>query len=158
VLQLAATDKQGKSVSRKIKLGAVPVGADGLVQVPDPAISRVLGPLTISGSSPWPCTMPPNAPTPSTHPYQTVYPAASIRLSGAVTVSVTNGNIYVPPSVAGSEQGLQRSLKTVTASPFPWRTPDGLDGEWRATVSAIADRYALSGITTGNPHRSHSTT
>ncbi len=153
VLQLAATGKQGKSGSRKIKLGAVPVGADGLVQVPDPAISRVLGPLSISGSSPWPWyDAAERADAEVLIPYQTVYPAASIRLTGAVTAAVTKGNIYVPPTVSGTGTRFTAELKPGDGIALPWRTPDGLDGEWRATVSAIADDTHLSVDRAGNPH------
>jgi hypothetical protein len=152
VLQIAATDKQGKSGSRKIKLGAVSVGADGLVQVPNPAISRVLGPLSMSGTSPWPWyDITERADADALIPYQTVHPTASARLSGTITAALPNGNIYVPPTVSGTGTRFTTELKIGDGIAFAWHAPDGLDGQWRATVTGIADDTHLSVDIAGNP-------
>ena len=153
VLQLTVTDNLGKSGSRKIKFGAVPVAAGGLIQVPNPAISRVLGPLSMSGSSPWPWyDVTERADAEALMPYQTVYPAAGTRLTGTATVASVNGNIYAPPSVSGSGTRFTKELKAGDGIAFSWRTPDGLEGEWRATVTGIADDAHLSLDAAGNPH------
>jgi hypothetical protein len=152
VLQLTVTDQLGKSGSRKIKYGAVPVGADGLIQVPNTAVSRVLGPLSISGSSPWPWyDVTERADADALMPYQTAYPAAGTRLTGTVTVALTNGNIYVPPTVSGNATRFTTELKIGDGIAFVWRAPDGLDGQWRATVTGIADDTHLSVDNAGNP-------
>jgi hypothetical protein len=153
VLQLNVTDERGKSGSRQVKYGAVRVGPDGLVQVPDPAISRVLGPLTMSGTSPWPWyDVTERSDADVLIPYQTVYPAASARLSGKVTVALKNGNTYVPPAVSGTGTHFTSELKIGDGIAFAWQAPDGLDGQWRATVTGIADDTHLSVDAPGNPH------
>src|SRR5690348_4538692 len=125
VLQLNVTDKRGKSGSRQVKYGAVRVGPDGLVQVPDPAISRVLGPLTMSGTSPWPWyDVTERSDADVLIPYQTVYPAASARLSGKVTVALKNGNTYVPPAVSGTGTHFTSELKIGDGIAFAWQAPD----------------------------------
>jgi hypothetical protein len=152
-LQLSVTDRLGKSSSRKIKFGAVQIGAGGLIHVPDPAIGRVLGPLSISGSSPWPWyDATERADADVLIPYQTAYPAAGVRLAGTVTVASINGNIYAPPAVRGVGTRFTEELKTGDGIAFRWRAPDGLEGEWRATVTSIADNTHLSVDAAGNPH------
>jgi hypothetical protein len=153
VLQLTVTDQLGKSSSRKIKFGCVAVGAGGLVQVPDPAMRRVLGPLSMSGSSPWPWyDVTERADADILIPYQTAYPVGGARLTGTVTVANSDGNVYIPPAVVGTATRFTKELKTGDGIAFRWQTPDGLEGEWRASVTAIADDTHLSVDAAGNPH------
>jgi hypothetical protein len=53
-IQLTATDALGRSSVASIRVGAVATDADGRVITDNPTLDRLLGPLTRSGTSPWP--------------------------------------------------------------------------------------------------------
>ena len=104
LLQLTVTDNLGNSSSSQVKYGGVTLDSNGLVVVPDPSVSYLLGPLTMWGTSPWPWfDLTERADADSLLPYVTAYdPNPGTQLSGTLTVSVANGNVYVPPVVVGT--------------------------------------------------------
>jgi hypothetical protein len=151
VLRLTVTDDSGKSGARQMKYGAVTVDSNGFVVTGNPAMDMILGPLTIWGTSPWPWfDLTEKADADALRPYQTTYPSAGTQLSGTVTVTSTAQ--YSPPNVVGTGTHFTKELKPGDGIAFSWPAPDGLTGQWRATVTAIADDTHLSVDVAGNPH------
>ena len=95
--RLTVTDATGQTGTRDFTIGAVTTDSKGIVVVPDPKMSFLLGPLTLLGSSPWPwydSVMKANADAmfgtggvPSTPPFK------ATASGSAGTVAVTNSRI-----------------------------------------------------------------
>ncbi len=52
-IRLTVTDSAGATSFTEVKMGAVPTDDDGLV-ITSPVANTIFGPLTMSGTSPWP--------------------------------------------------------------------------------------------------------
>jgi hypothetical protein len=151
VLRLAVTDDSNRTASKQLKYGAVTLDASGFVVVQNPAMEVLLGPLTMWGTSPWPWfDLTEKADADVLIQYQTTYPAQGTQLSGLLTV--LSADQYAPPIVLGSGTHFTRELRAGDGIAFSWPAPDGLTGQWRATVTAIADDTHLSVDVAGNPH------
>ncbi len=95
--RLTVTDATGQTGTRDFTVGAVTTDSKGIVLVPDPKMSFLLGPLTLLGTSPWPwydSVMKANADAmfgpggvPSTPPFK------ATASGSAGTLAVTNSRI-----------------------------------------------------------------
>lgn len=140
VLQLTVTDNLGNSSSKQVKYGGVAVDSSGLVVVPDPAVSYLLGPLTMWGTSPWPWfDLTERADADALLPYVTAYPDPGTPLSGTLTISTANGNMYAPSIATGSGTHFTSELSPGASIAVAWPTPDGTNGVWLANVASIVD-------------------
>src|SRR5262249_30049687 len=150
ILKLTATDSLGKTRSHQLKYGAVLTDTNGYITSGDAGIDYILGPLTMWGTSPWPWyDLTERADADTLLPYVMQYPDPGTPLSG--TVSLVSTNIYAPPTITGTGTHFTTELKVGDGIAFDWTTPDGLTGQWRATVTAIGDDTHLRVDSAGNP-------
>ena len=136
-LQDTVCDNLGNCGKASKSFGAVATDAAGFVITGSPATDFILGPLTMSGTSPWPWyDVTEGADADVLAPYQENVPP-SVPMTG--TATVTGSDPYSHVSLVGTGTHFLSETAVGNVMFISWPTPDGLTGVVMAIVASITD-------------------